>query len=71
MDQSIRPFLALNAMPLKRHLSEQETKELVMSQSSFAQIVPDAYRTVSAVEAYVRGCGLEKPLIELVKMRAS
>jgi AhpD family alkylhydroperoxidase len=42
-----------------------------MSQSNFAQIVPDAYRALSGVEAYIRGCGLEKPLIELVKMRAS
>jgi AhpD family alkylhydroperoxidase len=42
-----------------------------MSHPSFAEIVPDAYRAVSAVEAYIRGCGLEKSLVELVKMRAS
>jgi AhpD family alkylhydroperoxidase len=42
-----------------------------MSQSNFAHIAPDAYRAVSGVEAYLRGCGLEKSLIELVKMRAS
>jgi AhpD family alkylhydroperoxidase len=42
-----------------------------MPQSNFAQIAPDAYRAVRGVETYVRGCGLEKSLIELVKMRAS
>jgi AhpD family alkylhydroperoxidase len=34
-------------------------------------LVPDAYRAVSGVEAYIARCGLEKPLVELVKMRAS
>jgi AhpD family alkylhydroperoxidase len=42
-----------------------------MSSTNFAQTVPDAYRTVSAVEAYLRDCGLEKSLMNLVKMRAS
>ncbi|HBK04915.1 MAG TPA: alkylhydroperoxidase [Acetobacteraceae bacterium] len=35
------------------------------------EIAPDAYRAVSGVEAYITRCGLEKSLIELVKMRAS
>ena len=38
---------------------------------TIAQLVPDAYRAVAGVEAYIRGCGLEKSLIELVKIRAS
>jgi AhpD family alkylhydroperoxidase len=42
-----------------------------MSRQSLAHIAPDAYRAVSGVDAYIRGCGLEKSLIELVKMRAS
>jgi AhpD family alkylhydroperoxidase len=41
------------------------------SHRSLPEIVPDAYRAVSGVEAYIRGCGLEKSLIELVKLRAS
>jgi AhpD family alkylhydroperoxidase len=32
---------------------------------------PDAYRAIGAVETYVRGCGLDPSLIELVKLRAS
>jgi AhpD family alkylhydroperoxidase len=32
---------------------------------------PDAYAAVSGVERHIRSCGLEKSLIELVKMRAS
>jgi AhpD family alkylhydroperoxidase len=35
------------------------------------QAAPDAYTAVSGVESYIRGCGLEKPLMELVKLRAS
>ena len=34
-------------------------------------VAPDAIETVRRVEAYIRACGLEKSLIELVKMRAS
>jgi AhpD family alkylhydroperoxidase len=37
----------------------------------FTTAAPDAYRAMAALEAYVRGCGLEKPLVDLVKMRAS
>ena len=32
---------------------------------------PAAMRAVQQVEAYIQQCGLEKSLIELVKMRAS
>jgi AhpD family alkylhydroperoxidase len=35
------------------------------------ETVPDAYRAVSGVEVYIRGCGLDNSLIELVKLRAS
>jgi AhpD family alkylhydroperoxidase len=41
------------------------------SRRSLPDIAPDAYRAVSGIEAYIRGCGLDKPLIELVKLRAS
>jgi AhpD family alkylhydroperoxidase len=35
------------------------------------EVVPDAYRVLSQVEGYIRGCGLDKSLTELVKLRAS
>lgn len=35
------------------------------------QAAPDAMRAVQRVEGYIQQCGLEKSLIELVKMRAS
>ena len=35
------------------------------------EAAPDAMRAVQQVEAYIQRCGLEKSLIELVKMRAS
>lgn len=38
---------------------------------NFKELVPDAYRAMLALEKYVHGAGLEKPLLELVKMRAS
>jgi AhpD family alkylhydroperoxidase len=37
----------------------------------FRATAPQAYAAVSAVERYIQSCGLEKSLIELVKMRAS
>jgi AhpD family alkylhydroperoxidase len=38
---------------------------------SAAKIAPDGYKTLVGVEIYLRQCGLEHRLIELVKMRAS
>jgi AhpD family alkylhydroperoxidase len=35
------------------------------------EAAPDAMRAAQRVEAYIQQCGLEKRLIELVKMRAS
>ena len=32
---------------------------------------PKAYQAMFALENYLRNCGLEKPLLELMKMRAS
>jgi len=34
-------------------------------------IAPDAYQALRSLQDYVEGSGLEKPLIELVKVRAS
>jgi AhpD family alkylhydroperoxidase len=38
---------------------------------NYRTAAPGAYEAVLGVESYVRQCGLEKSLIELVKMRAS
>jgi AhpD family alkylhydroperoxidase len=38
---------------------------------NFKQIDPAAYRAMLAIEQYVHQAGLEEPLLELVKMRAS
>src|ERR1700692_891767 len=37
----------------------------------YRDIAPDAIKAVTGVETYIQQCGLEKSLIELVKMRAS
>ncbi len=38
---------------------------------NYAKAAPGAYRAMSQLEHYVRNCGLEASLIELVKIRAS
>jgi AhpD family alkylhydroperoxidase len=38
---------------------------------SAPKVAPDGYKALRGVEAYLHHCGLEKSLIELVKMRAS
>ena len=38
---------------------------------NYRAAAPAAYAAVSGVERYIRSCGLEKSLIELVNMRAS
>ena len=37
----------------------------------YAKTSPAASRAMYGLETFVKGCGLEKPLLELVKMRAS
>jgi AhpD family alkylhydroperoxidase len=37
----------------------------------YPKVAPGAYRALSQLEHYVVNCGLEKSLIELVKLRAS
>ncbi len=37
----------------------------------YAQADPEGYRAMAALDHYVRNCGLEHPLLELVKIRAS
>src|ERR1700678_3941961 len=53
--------------------SRSRSKEGPMSHQrlDFRTAAPDAYAAVSGVERHIQSCGLEKPLIELVKMRAS
>jgi AhpD family alkylhydroperoxidase len=38
---------------------------------NFFSACPEAYRAMATLERYVRDCGLERSLIELVKIRAS
>ncbi len=35
------------------------------------ELAPDAYAVVAGVERYIQSCGLERSLIDLVKLRAS
>jgi len=38
---------------------------------NYFKAAPDAYKAMSGLEAYLRGCGLEEGLLHLVKLRAS
>ena len=38
---------------------------------NFFKAAPEAYKAMSGLETYLRGCGLEEGLLHLVKMRAS
>jgi AhpD family alkylhydroperoxidase len=38
---------------------------------NYAAAAPGAYQAMAGIERYVRACGLEHPLLELVKTRAS
>src|SRR6202161_1300957 len=38
---------------------------------NLVKTTPDAYKAMAGLEAYLSKCGLEKPLRELVKLRAS
>ena len=37
----------------------------------YSKVTPEGYRAMSGLERYVRGSGLERSLLELVKLRAS
>lgn len=41
------------------------------SRMEYQTVGPEAVKAMSALDAYVRRCGLEKPLLELVRLRAS
>jgi AhpD family alkylhydroperoxidase len=52
--------------------AEQATKATSPAQRlDDPRVIGDAYRTMRGFESYTRQSGLEKPLLELVKMRAS
>jgi AhpD family alkylhydroperoxidase len=37
----------------------------------YAKVAPDGIRTVNGLDNYVKQCGLEEPLLEVVRIRAS
>lgn len=41
------------------------------SRIEYTKVAPGAYRAMAGLEKYLHECGLEAPLLELVKMRAS
>jgi AhpD family alkylhydroperoxidase len=59
-----------HAPPLRRLSSESYTT-IMKSRLNHLAAAPEAIAAMRSVEAYVRSCGLEHSLLELVKTRAS
>ena len=57
-------------MPLANQRQEEGSGPQ-QARLDFSRIAPDAVRAHLGLEAYIRGCGLEQSLLELVKLRAS
>jgi AhpD family alkylhydroperoxidase len=55
----------------EQSFSGQKELKMFEQRLRYAQIAPVAREAVMTVETYIHGCGLEKSLIELVKLRAS
>lgn len=45
--------------------------QVMEARLNYAEVAPDALKAMRGLEQYVRGSGLERPLYELVKIRAS
>lgn len=43
----------------------------MQARMDYRKVAPDAVTAMLGVEQYVRTCGLERPLIEIIKLRAS
>jgi alkylhydroperoxidase family enzyme len=41
------------------------------SRLDYAKVAPEGVRAMYGVEKYIAGCGLEHPLLELIKIRVS
>jgi Carboxymuconolactone decarboxylase family len=55
-----------------RRTQRQSKKELTMEQRlNYPRLAPEANRAMVALGSYLATCGLEHPLLELIKIRAS
>jgi AhpD family alkylhydroperoxidase len=48
-----------------------DSEKSMESRLNYIKVSPDAYKAMSTLELYVKQSGLEKPLLELIKTRAS
>ncbi len=65
------PRRVLPDLPLMRQRSKASTRKVMKARIEYAKAAPQAVKAMLDLEAYVRGCGLEPSLLELVRMRAS
>ena len=58
-------------MPLANQSHADGNTEPQRARLDYARVAPEAVRAQRGLETYIRGCGLEHSLLELVKLRAS
>ena len=58
-------------MPLANQGHANETTQPQRARLDFARVAPQAFQAQRGLEKYIRECGLEHSLLELVKVRAS
>jgi len=72
MAQSTNQILALANRPfVPRDKTRDFRRRIMLERLSFSKTVPDTYAAIRDLDAKIQRTGLEKNLIELVKMRAS
>jgi AhpD family alkylhydroperoxidase len=58
-------------MPVANQGHTDESTNPQQARLDYARVAPEAVRAQRGLETYIRGCGLEHSLLELVKVRAS
>jgi AhpD family alkylhydroperoxidase len=58
-------------MPIANQRHADDNTQPQRARLDYASVAPEAVRAQRALETYIRGCGLEHSLLELVKLRAS
>ena len=71
MAQSTNRFLALADRPFAREINTAFRRPYHARQNLFPKTVPETYAAIRDLDAMIQRSGLEKALIELVKIRAS
>src|SRR5438477_1961508 len=56
---------------IRKVLGNSTTEETMEERIHYAKVAPGAYHAMLGLEHYLHDCGLEEPLLHLIKLRAS